>query len=81
MSNSSIKVKYKYNDNPPTSDLGIYPSFPVGWTLIQSNNSGFEDIYMGPKEFQYEMKSVLTKKFNELVSDKIIKSYLITKFN
>lgn len=82
MSNSSIKVKYQYNDNPPTSDLGNYPLFPIGWTIIQFNNiSGFEDIYTGPKEFQYEMKTVLTKKFNTLVLNKIIKSYTITKIN
>ena len=87
MSNSTIKVNFIYNENSLTCDHDIYPQFPVGWIRmnIEHNNNNdndnndnvLEEVYSGPKEFQYEMKLLLTRKFNELVSDKIIKSYKI----
>jgi hypothetical protein len=80
MSDSTIKVSFVYNENSITCDHGIYPKFPVGWILLNiDNNNILEEIYSGPKEFQYEMRILLTRKFNELVSKNIIKSYIIKK--
>jgi hypothetical protein len=81
MSNSTIKVNFIYNENSLTCDHGIYPQFPVGWIRMNiehnNNNNVLDEVYSGPKEFQYEMKLLLTRKFNELVLKKIIKSYKI----
>ena len=78
MSNSIIKVNFIYNENSLTCDHGIYPQFPVGWIRMNiEHNNVLDEVYSGPKEFQYEMKLLLTRKFNELVLKKIIKSYKI----
>lgn len=80
MSNCTIKVSFTYNENSATCDLGVYPLFPVGWTSIDiDKKTSLEENYTGPAEFHYEMRTLLKRKFEDLVSKKIIKNFTIIK--
>jgi hypothetical protein len=80
MSNSTIKISFTYNENSLSCDHGIYPLFPVGWSSINIDNTSIlEEFFTGPMEFYHEMRILLSRKFNELVNKKIIKSFIINK--